>query len=323
MFVKRCCYHWVLGIVVSLLWFGLGLAHWDTDTIPTTDFWFGLMFVLLFQSCRAAWYVQKNLGEKPALGEQFGVWSRLTLPYFLESFPYLAAAFALASLGGLETLTYRGTGDRSAWEILMMVGLCVLLLPLCGSVLGWKLSASQMPAFLPLVAAAQATMMLVTASFDLHINWLRDSFPPLPVLWVTVFALCFLLLGCSTQSDWLTTRKQPPPSTLVACLLPAVFPLFLIFEHIAFVVFVALLMLLACGPVYLLAWLVPWRPRNFFERVVGSFIVGTMASYSLAITGAILIVMEEAWMSPILDEYHIFLFVGLLSTTAVFCERKA
>lgn len=166
-------------------------------------------------------------------------------------------------------------------------------------------------------------MMLVTASFDLHINWLRDSFPPLPVLWVTVFALCFLLLGCSTQSDWLTTRKQPPPSTLVACLLPAVFPLFLIFEHIAFVVFVALLMLLACGPVYLLAWLVPWRPRNFFERVVGSFIVGTMASYSLAITGAILIVMEEAWMSPILDEYHIFLFVGLLSTTAVFCERKA
>lgn len=322
MFARRCFYHWFLGIVLSLGWLWLAWGQWDSGVILTTDFWMGLMLLLLFQSCRLANYVQKSLGEKPKLGEQFKIWERLALPYFAESFSYLMAAFALAYRGGPETLTYRAAELRPALEVLIPGVLCIGLLPLCASVLGWKLSASRVPAFLPVVAAAQLTMAITTASFELHISWLRDGFPMLPVLGVTVSALGFLLVGCNTPADWLTTRKAPRPSILVACLMPAVFPLFLIVQHIAFAIFVALLTLLACGPVYLVAWLLPWRPQQFFGRMVGCFVFSAMASYSLAITGAMLVVMEEAWMSPILDEFHLFVIVGLICTTAVCCERE-
>ena len=286
---------------MSTLWFGSGFIHWDLDTIPPTDFWFGLVVVLLFQSWRISRYVQRDLEEKPALGQQFAVWSSLTSPYFLESCCYLFTASALASLGGSETLTYRPGDQGSASELLILVWLCILLLPLCAGVMGWKLSASKLPVFLPIVTAVQLTMVIQSASFVLNIGWLRDSFPLLPVVGVTVSALGFLLLGCRTNSDWLTTRKPPNSSMLVACLIPAAFPLLLVFEHIAFALFVAILTVLACGPVYFLAWLVPWRPQTSFERWVGCFVVGMLASYSLVITGAILVVVEDAWLSPILS----------------------
>lgn len=323
MFAKRCCYHWVLGFALSLGWLWLAWGKWDSGVVLTTDFWMGLMLILLFQACRLASFVQKSLGEKPELGEQFIAWERLALPYFGESFSYLLTVLALAYLGGPETLTFRATELRPALEVLIPAGLCIVLLPLCASVLGWKLSASSMPAFLPVVAATQLLMAVTAGSFDLHINWLRDGFPMLPVLGVTVSALGFLLLGCLTPADWLARRKAPRPSILVACLMPVVVPLFLIAEHVAFAIFVALLALLACGPVYFVAWLVPWRPQEISARVVGCFVFGALASYSIAITGAILIVMEEAWMSPILDRYHLFVIFGLICTTAVFCERKA
>ena len=323
MFVKRCVYHGVLGILVSFLWFGLGFAHWDLDTIPTTDFWLGLMLILLFQTCRVARYMQKNLGEKPPLGEQFGVWWRLASPYFLESFPSLLVTLMYAHIGGSETLCFRPCGAQSVASVLLLAGILIFLCPLCGSVLGWKLSESRMPVFLPIVAAVYLNLLAVPFTFGLHSLIEQETFPLLHVLWVTVTAQLFLLYCCRSKPNWFDARKPPHSTFLVACLLPAVLPALLIAEHVAFALFVFLLTVLACGPVYLLSWIVPWRPADAVPRALGCFICGALSGLNLFVTGALLLTMEEPSCGFTFDRFPIFVFVGVLSASAVLFERKA
>ena len=317
----RCCYHLAVGLLVSYAWLSMAEPGGGCEGAANTgSYWFGMFLVMLQLMLRTAVSAQVNLPGKKV--DQLLVWFRVARPYVLELFFYSIAAFILMAAGGSDTLTTPRA--PSAYDLALLSILCLGLLPLCSLLLGWKLSQSELPAWLPLTSAASLCVLVIPSSFQLTEELLPRSFPLLPVCGVAIGGLLFLLLCSQFSGLWFQSRQAPHRALGLACVLPGFFALMLAAgtletesfpEALAGFLLGAIWVVLAACPSYLLVWLSPWRPKGR-EMIAYCAALGVLVAYTLAWLGLVAFSPESApWMPP--WDWHFL--IGACSALAPAC----
>lgn len=314
----RCIYHLGVGLVGSLAWLlWVGLDELCCGSGKTTEFWVGAFLLTLSLGCRSSRYVQLRLGDYetiPQTSHQLQTWLLLAGPYLLEILPYSMASLLLGRRGN-DILTDHDSSDGPL--LLLLLGLCLLMSLPCSTLLGWKLSRSQLPAYLPVCTAASLCLTSVPAAFELNAWFKPHSFPLLPVTVVALSGLVFLLLCSRSRCFWLTKTPHPHPSSALACLLPASAPLICSFifwlespgAGLGALVLVGLATLFAVNPVYLVVWLLPIAPKHAIPQLAHCFSLGAWTTYCLSKVATVMVCVEEP--SPMLfSDLVPYLFVG-------------
>lgn len=320
----RCCYHLGLGLLVSYAWLFIAEpSHACSGPGNTGTYWFGMYLVLIQLMLRTAVYAQKNLSRLSV--DPILVWLRAAIPYLLELLLYSIAATLMMAFGGSDTLTTPRA--PTAYDLALLSYFCLGLLPLCSLLLGWKLSQSKLPAWLPLTSAACLCVLVIPSSFQLTEELLPRSFPLLPVCGVAIGGLLFLLLCSRFPGLWLLSREAPHPALGLACVLPGFFTLMMAAgtletesfpEALAGFLLGAIWVALAACPSYLLVWLLPWRPKGP-EMIPYCGALGVLVFYTLVWLGLVAFSPERAsWMPP--WDWHFLM--GTCSALAPACLRE-
>jgi hypothetical protein len=321
-FYIRCCYHLALGLVLAWAW----LIFADSSGLcfgpgNTEEYWFGLYLLLLQFMARSATFMQRSLKRSQGLNH----WFRFATPYLLEVVLYSGAAMILMGHGGGDTLSTPFAGT-AALHLAILSLLCLALLPICSLILGWKLSESRLPAWLPVMSAGCLSIVATPFFYKLNYRLAPDTFPLLQVSAVSLCALLFLF-GCSRfRGRWLCSERAPHPALALASLAPCfiVFILTLDFfsrERLPAILFLFLLgvavVAFAACPVYFLVWLFP-RPLKGLALYLLCGVLGVLAFYNVVWIVSIVFSVERApWMPP----WGSHFLLGGFSLLAPLCIR--
>jgi len=317
----RLLYHFSLSFGLSVCWLifarPVGLCEGPGNT---GTFWFGLYLITWCLAARSARFFQRyKPAELPSDEAALKVWAGMCYPYLLEIPLYFSAAFFLGA-DSPDTLTTFLNRSSAPWLFALATWSLVLSV-LCGSLLGWRLAKSQIPAHLPITGAAFLCQMTVPLTWSAAPQY----FPRLHVEMVVLVCLTFLLLCSRCRTPWLTNAHPPHLRILCAARAPGAIlitlSLFTFLESLEFgftcFSLATLFATPASSPTLLLAWCLQ-TDRFTLPRC---FLAGSLSTYNLFTVAQVFFEQEKAPLMPTVSFWW-YISGGLAGVTAFFCVRS-